>query len=195
MRRRRFYCAFFIGLCAVVVGAHMGVQPKAVEAAVWEGRMIRLHVVASSDSEQDQRTKLAVRDALLQQFADQLAADTYEDAKAAVEEHLPDIQRVALDTARARGEAGPVTVDFMPMNFPTRRYENMIVPAGTYQALRVVIGAGQGANWWCVVYPDFCLTDGDCVATQQAALPLEDAEPLEVQYESLLLRWWHAVFS
>lgn len=195
MNRRRVFYGVLICVAAFLIGVYAGPQPKSAEAAIWQGEMIRLHVIASSDSEEDQRIKLAVRDALLEEFGENLQADTYAKAKSAVEKNLSGIQQKAEHTARALGEMGPVTVSFGPYNFPTRNYGDTIVPAGTYQALRVVIGSGVGGNWWCVMYPALCLTDADCVSTQQEAMPLPNQNKAEqgLAFDSMVVRWWQSL--
>ncbi|MCL2544670.1 MAG: stage II sporulation protein R [Clostridia bacterium] len=194
MRGRRFCVGMIASICAVAAGLLMGPGAREVEAAVWQGDMIRLHVVAHSDSEEDQRTKLAVRDALLEAFGAELQADSYATAIAAIEERLPDIRRVAQSAALARGEAGGVRVDFGLFPFPARMYGDTAVPAGSYRALRVTIGEGAGRNWWCVVYPALCLADADCTPTAQQAMPLPGAEPQpQPAFTGALWNWIEAL--
>jgi stage II sporulation protein R len=192
-----------LALAALIVGVDMATGPHvaAVRGGVWQGEMIRLHVVARSDGLEDQRTKLAVRDALLKTFGKRLEAETFDAALAAIQANLPDIRRVAEKAAAARGETD-VEVTFGLQDFPLRVYGGVTVPAGTYQALRVVIGGGEGRNWWCVMYPALCLTDADCADTQQFAMPLSGTaqsnqalpEP-EVVFESALWSWVQSLFD
>lgn len=118
--------------------------------------MIRLHVVANSDSEEDQSIKRAVRDAVLTKTDELLSGAT--DPKAALTQGL---QQVA-DAAEARllelGCEAPVHVRLGKEVFPTRNYDTFSLPAGVYESLRVTIGAGEGHNWWCVVFPSLCLS-------------------------------------
>lgn len=195
-RRFRFGMISVALICAVSVGLLVGPGARSVQAAVWQGDMIRLHVIARSDCEEDQRVKLAVRDALLEAFGEELQAGSYEDAVMAIQERLAGVQQIAQNTARAQGEMGEVRVEFGVQHFPTRMYGDIQVPAGEYQALRVVIGEGEGRNWWCVVYPALCLTDPDCVPTAQRAMPLVGAEPpSEPPFTGALWNWVEALFS
>lgn len=117
-------------------------------------KLIRLHVVANSDSEEDQALKLQVRDAVLA-VTEPLLAET-EDPKAILAENLPAIQSAAEACLRQNGASDPVRVTLGREEFPTRVYDSFSLPAGIYTSLRVTIGAGEGHNWWCVVFPSIC---------------------------------------
>ena len=126
--------------------------------------LIRLHVVAASDSEEDQRLKLQVRDAVTRSLQNDLTklSDT-EQAKAYLQAKLPVIQKIAADALASLGCDDSVTVNFCRESFDKRDYETFSLPAGVYESLRIVIGEGEGKNWWCVVFPSLCLpsaTDG-----------------------------------
>jgi len=193
---RRFLFGMIASICAVAVGLLIGPGTREVEAAVWQGEMIRLHVIARSDSEADQRVKLAVRDALLCEFGQALHASSYVEATAAIKENLPAIQRVAQDAAQSLGEMSEVRAEFGSYAFPSRMYGDTLVPAGEYQALRVIIGQGDGRNWWCVVYPALCLTDADHVSAAQQAMPLPDADPpTEPPFTGALWNWIAALLN
>lgn len=134
---------------------------------------LRLHIVAHSDTEEDQRQKLLVRDALLQEYAPLLSrADSVEAAEYFAGFLLGEMRRTAEKTLREAGSEQPVEVSLTRMEFDTRTYEEGItLPAGEYTALRVVIGSGGGHNWWCVMYPPLCLpaavADGDARRVEQ----------------------------
>lgn len=112
-------------------------------------KLIRLHVVANSDGEQDQQDKLLVRDAILA-VTDGLEPETLEKA-------LPEIRQAAEQCLRELGREAEVQVSLGCERFPTRLYENFALPAGLYRTLRVTIGRGEGHNWWCVAFPSICL--------------------------------------
>lgn len=120
--------------------------------------LIRLHVVANSDSESDQYLKLRVRDAVTESLQEEMAniADT-DQAKEYLREKLPQIQQIAVSTLRDLGCEDSVAVSLCRETFDTRHYETFSLPAGVYDALRIVIGEGKGQNWWCVVFPSLCL--------------------------------------
>lgn len=119
-------------------------------------KLIRLHVVANSDSAHDQAVKLEVRDAVI--AAAKVLLDGTDDPRAALAGHLDEIAEAAEARLRTLGEAHPVTVRLGKERFPTREYDTFALPAGVYESLRVTIGAGEGHNWWCVVFPSLCLT-------------------------------------
>ena len=125
------------------------------------GEYIRLHVVAEDDGEAAQALKLEVRDACLI-AARALLADcgSADEAWARIGENLGALEAAATARARALGYAGEVDAAAGVFEFPDRRYGGVFVPAGDYRALRVVIGAGEGHNWWCVLYPSLCLPEG-----------------------------------
>ena len=120
-------------------------------------KMIRLHVIANSDSDADQALKLHVRDAVLRRAEDILkqSADMTE-ARARLRDSLPDIGDAAAQELAAQGSGYAVSVALEDTEFPRKTYDGFALPAGEYMALRVVIGAGEGRNWWCVVYPPLC---------------------------------------
>ena len=120
-------------------------------------KMIRLHVIANSDSDADQTLKLCVRDAVLCRAEEILrqSADMTE-ARARLRESLPAIGDAAAQELAAQGSGYAVSVSLEDTEFPRKTYDGFALPAGEYLALRVVIGAGEGRNWWCVVYPPLC---------------------------------------
>lgn len=122
--------------------------------------VLRMRVIASSDSEQDQELKLAVRDRILKSapaiFKD---CSTLEEAAAAAHEKLTEIKSLAEDTIKELGYEYPVDVEVKKQFFPTREYGDFTFPAGEYDTLTVTIGEGKGQNWWCVMFPPLCFVD------------------------------------
>lgn len=119
--------------------------------------LIRLHVVANSDSREDQDIKLMVRDAVnkslkkdLAQVTDPAMAYDY------IQQNLPKIQSVANETLKRAGVSPDAVVSLCKEAFDTRSYDTFTLPAGVYNALRITIGQGLGKNWWCVVFPGLC---------------------------------------
>ena len=151
--------------------------------------LLRLHVVGASNSEEDQAVKLQVRDAVLHSLEEGLRDMT--DPQAAydyVARMLPRVEAAANRALAAAGFSETVEVSLTEEAFPTREYDTFSLPAGVYQALRVVIGEGEGRNWWCVVFPQLCGAEGEFVETASAAgLTPELAGSLEGEYE---LRFW-----
>lgn len=121
--------------------------------------LIRLHVVAASDSEEDQALKLRVRDAVVESMRTDLAKiGDIEEARAYLQENLPKLEAVANEVLRAAGCGDTATVSLAVEEFATRVYDTFTLPAGIYEALRITIGEGKGQNWWCVVFPSLCLS-------------------------------------
>jgi len=123
-------------------------------------QLIRFHVLANSDSDEDQTLKRAVRDAILKEAAPKLAvAKSLEESRQIVKQIRPDMESVALSVVQAWGKKYTVRTDYGHFSFPTKSYGTLVLPAGQYEALRVVIGEGQGSNWWCVLFPALCFVD------------------------------------
>lgn len=141
---------------------------------------LRLRIIANSNSPQDQAVKLSVRNAVVIEVAQLLSgAHTLSEAKQRVIAAEPKLLQTALAVVRAHHETYPVRVDVGRVPFPTKLYGNMVYPAGSYEALRITLGQGQGQNWWCVLFPPLCfidLADGDAVPNT-AGFP--DLPPLE----------------
>ena len=120
--------------------------------------VLRVHILANSDSAADQSLKLAVRDRVVSEcsvFYD--GCDGKEKAMEITAAHLSEIEAVAEDEIRSRGFDYPVRASVSEAYFNTRYYEDFTMPAGWYDALRLEIGGAAGANWWCVIYPSLCV--------------------------------------
>lgn len=141
-------------------------------------QMIRLHVLAASDSEEEQAVKLEVRDAVLEELRPKLAdCSGKTDAAETLESALPEVKAAALSAAGNRD----VTVSLSEEYYPTREYDGFSLPAGRYTSLRVVLDEGKGHNWWCVVYPPLCITAAE--ASEQAMETL-NADTAQIITES-----------
>lgn len=137
--------------------------------------VVRLHILAHSDSAEDQALKLKVRDAVLAACADwQAVAATPEEALLLAQERLPQLQAVAQQTVASEGYDYPVTARVCRMYFTTRQYDTVTLPAGMYDAVRLSIGAGEGQNWWCVMYPPLCV--GAATDRKQATALWNDSQ-------------------
>ncbi|MFZ7103214.1 MAG: stage II sporulation protein R [Peptococcaceae bacterium] len=146
--------------------------------AAEEFHLIRLHVIANSDSCHDQHLKLKIRDLVLSELTE---LQEIKDIKLAQEYILAKQEKIT-KMIRAElagdGEDYSISVGLVTSKFPTRRYSNeLVLPAGEYLALKVIIGAGQGANWWCVLYPPIC--HGDWVK-EKKHLPVEEQDAAPV---------------
>ena len=121
-------------------------------------KVLRLHVIAASDSAADQSIKYAVRDELLRDGESIFrGSETVIQAQEKIGTSLGIMQESAERTLRRLGCDYPVTVSLGRAYFPTREYEDVTLPAGYYKAVKVIIGEGKGKNWWCVMFPPMCL--------------------------------------
>ena len=158
-----FWCAalvfaLFFGFCETVT---KNVSDK----------IVRLHVVANSDSEIDQSVKLSVRDAILKEMnQEQKGKDL---ALFSIEENEENLISAAENVLKENGCTYGCTLETGRFSFPVKSYENITLPAGKYDAVRVVLGEGQGENWWCVMFPPLCFsesTKGALTAENEKAL-------------------------
>ena len=120
--------------------------------------VLRLHILANSDSAADQQLKLQVRDRILRESVGIFdGCSELDDALTAAEAQLDTLQAAAQETIYAAGYDYPVTLELDKQYFTTRQYDDVTLPAGIYTALRVKIGAAEGQNWWCVMFPMLCI--------------------------------------
>ena len=165
-------------------------------------KLIRLHVVAASDDPADQAQKLEVRDAILP-VAEALTGNcaTAEEAALRLREGFPQL-RAAAETVLADDPSATLRLSLGEETFPRRDYPTFSLPAGTYRALRVVIGPGQGHNWWCVAFPALCLPAEEQFAETARTAGLEEdqvelmtADTPTVQIKFRLLDWLTDLFG
>ena len=175
-------------LAAVCVTLLTGVWAQGRQSAL-AGKIVRLHVIAASDSAADQRVKLEVRDALLAYLTPRLeAASGAQDAAAVIAASAPELKKIAETVS-----GGSAHVELGRETYPTREYETFSLPTGGYTSLRVTLGAGGGRNWWCVVYPPLCTAGVE--TAQEAALSDDDIKLITGDGGGYVLRfrlleWW-----
>ena len=132
-------------------------MPTAEDAGLYDG-IIRLHVLANSDSDEDQALKLKVRDEVLEKASELLSGVTDRgEAEALLTENLAALRSAAADIIAENGYAYSVDVTLTEEDYPTREYGNFALPAGSYTSLRVLIGDAEGKNWWCMLFPTLCI--------------------------------------
>ncbi len=130
--------------------------------------VVRLHILANSDSEIDQEVKLKVRDALLKTNASILSDSvTTENAKEHFEKSKEILLKAAKDTLKENGFDYNVKITLQKEYFETRTYGSLTFPAGQYTALKVILGEGEGKNWWCVMFPPLCVPAADGVEANE----------------------------
>ncbi len=126
----------------------------------YKNKLIRLHVLANSDSPEDQELKLKVRDKIITNMNDKLGnSKSIGETREIVKDNIEEIKEIALKEIELNEKDYQVSVSLDKQNFPTKSYGGFTLPAGEYEALRVVIGDGKGQNWWCVMFPPLCFID------------------------------------
>lgn len=150
--------AFVILLITVSLTLVLGLLPVHGENDIYDS-VVRLHVLANSDSEEDQALKLKVRDGILEMTEELLAeAATREEAISIIENNLERYKATAESVLAENGSGYTAEVSFGEEYYPTRVYESSAFPRGEYVSLRIKIGKAEGKNWWCVLFPPICLS-------------------------------------
>lgn len=148
--------------------------------------IVRFHVLANSDSEQDQELKMAVKERIVHYMQEILAdAGSVQQAKEKIKDNLENIRKEAMQEIHRQGYSYPVEARLETCYFPMKSYGDCTFPAGDYEALRICIGEAKGHNWWCVLYPNLCFVD-----SLHAVVPEEEKQELrnvltEEEYDSL----------
>lgn len=166
------------------------------EAASLSSKLVRLHVVANSDTDSDQELKLKVRDDVLCYLEEKLSGvSDREAAEKIIRSEAENIESVAEERIKAEGYSYNVTVSLEEEYFPTTEYDTFSLPAGEYDALRIIIGDGSGHNWWCVVFPSMCtssefdseLAKGAGLSEDEISIITENGEGYAIRFKSLEL--------
>ena len=147
----------FSAVMVLMAAIFIAVMPTEAECAVYEDT-VRLHILAESDSAEDQAVKIALRDAVLSEFGTRLrAAECADDARCTLEDMVDEIEAFCNAELENIGHFGGASVTLTEEWYETREYADFTLPAGVYTSLKIVIGEGDGQNWWCVMYPPMCL--------------------------------------
>ena len=179
--------------CAALVCTALWAEVQQADLA---DKIIRLHVIANSDSAADQALKLQVRDQVLLQAEDLLTgAENPQEAAALLENNLTALAHTASLTAQEAGQPCAVRVCLEETWFPTKQCGDLSLPAGEYQALRVILGEGQGKNWWCVVFPSLAMpavteevVPAGSFTQEDYALLTEETQTYVFRFKAL--EWW-----
>lgn len=138
--------------------------------------IIRFHIVANSDKEEDQQLKLKIRDEILRETQAKFEnSKSLDETRHIIKANLDNIKSLAEKVIEEEGKDFPVEVYLGTINFPTRKYGDIVFPAGEYEALQVTIGEGKGKNWWCVMFPPLCFVDANHSHAAKAEKDLKDA--------------------
>ena len=153
--KKRFISLFFAFIFLIGL---LTVLPVHGESGIYEN-VLRLHVLANSDSNEDQALKLKVRDSILKETELLLnGASSRSEAEKIIMQNISLLEQVALETIKTEGYDYAVTVEISEEEYPTKNYESVSFPAGEYLSLKIKIGAAEGQNWWCVLFPPLCLS-------------------------------------
>lgn len=149
----------FTGFAVCYLLLLSGQKEKRIQEGISQ-KVLRFHILANSDSEKDQELKLEVRDAIGGLMEEMLApAKNKEESKSIIENHMEEILDEARNVIDQRGYDYEVKGEVLTMGFPEKKYGKFCFPEGEYEAFRITIGNGEGANWWCVLYPEMCFTN------------------------------------
>lgn len=155
-KKRIFIFSLLIGL---MVTLSAGLYSERVQGSL-ASKVLRFHVLADSDSPEDQALKLKVRDRILRDFGEVFQSTKgMAEMEQEVQKKLPEIVAAAEDELSKNGSEDEVRASIASVAFPTKTYGTVAFPAGTYRALRVEIGEAEGQNWWCVLFPPLCFVD------------------------------------
>ncbi len=154
---KRFSLLIILFLCYTFVCAFS--YANAVSSNI-SNSVFRLHIIANSDSEEDQNLKILVRDNILK-YMKEISSDvsSKEEAIIIMNEHLDEFKAIACETIKNAGFNYDVNLKIGEFDFPTKTYGDISLPAGMYDALRIEIGNASGRNWWCVMFPTLCFVD------------------------------------
>ena len=189
MKRKIWIAGIAIGL--VITGALMHFYGEAVKGqtrqrAIAE-QIIRLHVIANSDSEEDQAVKLKVKEIIITYLrGEMMDAHSVEEARQTIREHLPQVEEIAREKLLKEGYTYEVNASLEDCYFPVKEYGDMTFPAGQYEAWRVKLGKSSGRNWWCVMYPTLCFVDSTYQVVPESSKEKLKESLTEEEYDSLL---------
>lgn len=152
---KKYYTYVILGILLLLV-----LSSCASSGPAMNEKLIRFHVIANSDSEADQELKLKVRDAVLKEIGPKLeTSQSKEESENILKENMDLIKKTAQEEILKDGKSYPVSVALGKSIFPVKMYNDITLPPGEYDALKVVIGDGEGKNWWCVMFPPLCFID------------------------------------
>ncbi|MGQ8921781.1 stage II sporulation protein R [Bacillus halotolerans] len=187
MKKTVIICIYmFLLLSGALVGLakEETAQQSENEPVVIPDEAIRLRILANSDRDEDQALKRHIRDAVNKEITTWVKDITsIEEARRLIRSKLPEIKEIAKETMEKEGASQSISVDFDKISFPTKLYGSMVYPAGEYEAILITLGNGEGANWWCVLFPPLCFLD---FSNGEAVKEQEDQEASKKQTEKAL---------
>ncbi|SFR62210.1 stage II sporulation protein R [Anaeromicropila populeti] len=196
------------GAILIVNNMHKGQGARELQAGISE-EIVRFHVRANSDSEEDQQLKLKVKDAVVSYLQKKLKnAKNINEAKKIMVVEMPQLEKISKRIIKKNGYSYNCQVILGQDNFPVKMYGDMTFPAGKYEALQVLIGSACGKNWWCVMFPTLCFVDSTYMVVPDDSKKLLKNVLSEEEYKSLVLsgdaeieykfkieEWWHKIWG
>jgi len=178
-------------LIAIIICCTLNITAFSKQCDSIRDKMLRMHVIANSDSDMDQQLKLKVRDAVLtagEEIFD--GSVNAHEAEEKIQPYINQLRQVALQVIKSEGFDYDVKITVQKEYFKTRTYENSVtLPAGYYTAVKVIIGEGKGQNWWCVMFPPMCLpaASGECdmseFLTEEETEIVENTEKYKLKFK------------
>lgn len=182
--------AALIGLFAVtgilMFLYHRAVRQQNIQQGISK-EILRFHVIANSDSREDQELKMKVKETVVAYLRGAMSgADSREEARMQIEKRLPEIEAVAEEKMRKEGYSYKAEAELCESYFPVKEYGDLTFPAGNYEALRLNLGESAGKNWWCVMYPTLCFVDAAYQTVPESSKEKLKENLTEEEYDSLL---------
>ena len=160
MKYKKLILAFTLIILAFVYIGYPYIKDQKENIDGLKRNIIRFHVIANSDSEDDQALKLKIRDRILNEMGEQFEnSSSIDESRRMIESNMDTLKYIAEDEIKKDGKDYMAQVYLGEDDFPTKSYGGITFPAGEYEALKVVIGEGKGKNWWCVMFPPLCFVD------------------------------------
>lgn len=164
MNNKNFtYLWIFLGVAILIAASQLNrTNTENVQAGISD-KILRLHVIANSDSDEDQALKLKVKDKVVEYLETLLdGSNSLDESMDIVAAHYDDINNICSEVIKNEGYSYPVNSVIENTEFPVKSYGDITLPAGSYTALRITIGESLGKNWWCILYPPLCFVDATC---------------------------------
>ena len=161
--KKRIYILFSILIAILSVTILIiSKEISKIEACTYDykEKLIRFHVMANSDTDEDQELKLKVRDAVIDYLQPKLEnSKSIEESEAIIKDEYANLEEISKNIISNNGYDYDVNIGLQYSDFPAKQYSSIVLPAGKYKALKIIIGKGEGKNWWCVMFPPLCFVD------------------------------------
>ncbi len=188
--KKKFYILSFLLFTVLCLNIALS-QIKSAAFETVASHVIRLHIIANSDTKTDQERKLKVRDAIITYMKDQaIDLKNVEETREFLQSHKSTFCDIAKKVLEKSGSHDLVTASLTKCHFPDKKYGNTIFPEGTYEAFRIEIGNASGHNWWCVLYPPLCFLDESTeIMTEDSSSCTESSDSFDTSKDSYEIRF------